>query len=322
MQGCIKSFNGSSGIRRAFTLIEVLVTIAVIGVLVALILPAVQSAREAARRSTCSNNLRQLGIALHSYGTALGSFPNGLNGMQFSLHVMLLPYLEQRDLYNTINMSGTSAPGPNMVNGTAVRTVVSVLLCPSDGSQAAGGSGTNYAGCLGYGYQVHKDNGFFIHTQTESVPVTVPDGSSSTVAIAEVLRGYNNKQLSHDRKRFVFNTPGMTARSQLDAFAETCRSYTLSSGDVPPGFGRGLNWLDGQLGDTLYTNLLTPNSNSCMNGMQPSEGAWTATSDHPGGVNALFGDGHVHWISQAIDISVWRALGTRNGGEIIPAGSY
>jgi len=195
MQGRIRSFNGSSGIRRAFTLIEVLVTIAVIGVLVALILPAVQSAREAARRSTCSNNLRQLGIALHSYGSALGSFPNGLNGMQFSLHVMLLPYLEQRDLYNTINMSGTSAPGPNMVNGTAVRTVVSVLLCPSDGSQVAGGSGTNYAGCLGYGYQVHKDNGFFIHPQTESVPVTVPDGSSSTVAIAEVLRGYNNKQL-------------------------------------------------------------------------------------------------------------------------------
>ena len=127
--------------RRAFTLIEVLVVVSIIGVLIGLILPAVQAAREAARRMQCSANLKQIGIALHSYHATSRQFPpgswlvDGLQCSEFSPYVALLPYLEQAPVFDAVNFAFFSTDGiatPSRENGTARRTVLSVLLCPSD----------------------------------------------------------------------------------------------------------------------------------------------------------------------------------------------
>lgn len=307
--------------HRAFTLVEVLVAISVIGVLIAILLPAVQAAREASRRTQCSNNLRQMGLALNAYGAAMGCAPNGLNGMHFSIHAMLLPYLEQKPLYDSLNMSGTSSPGDNTMNGTAIRTTISAFLCPSDGFEFIGGGGTNYFGSLGFS-QSSEDDGYFIHPQTQPTPLFVPDGTSSTVAMSEGLKGSNLQLAGGDTRRTVFNTAYFAYPAQFDLFVKTCLSATPSTVDVMPGLGKGTNWLDGQLGETLFNSVLTPNANTCMNSGEPPKGAWTATSNHPRGVNVLFADGHIHWIKNTINISVWRALGTRNGGELIPSDSY
>lgn len=306
--------------NRGLTLIEVLVSITIIGILIALLIPAIQAAREASRRSQCSNNLRQLGIGLQAYGAALGCYPNGLNGMKFSVHSMILPYLEQKNLYNTINWDFGSEPGENMPNGTALLLSVSLFLCPDDSGHFPWG-GTSYAGCIGISNQSGRE-GLLIHTQDRLASLTVPDGASTTVAMSEWLRGMNLLPLHKNQSRLVFNTRSLTRPEQFEQFAGVCREATPLTTEVPLGFSKGANWLEGQLGETLFNSVLPPNSNTCLNANQPPKGAWSTSSQHPGGVNALFGDGHVKWIGSDINVHVWRALGTRNGGEIIPNDSF
>ncbi len=130
--------------RRAFTLIELLVVIAIIGVLIALLLPAVQAAREAARRAQCTNNLKQIGLAMHNYHSAMGSFPLGsilarssvstYGGNKWSVHSQLLAFMEQKAIYNALNFSvspNNGMGGP--MNRTGRITRINTFLCPSDG---------------------------------------------------------------------------------------------------------------------------------------------------------------------------------------------
>jgi prepilin-type N-terminal cleavage/methylation domain-containing protein len=132
--------------RKAFTLIEVLVVMAIIGLLVALALPAVHSAREAGRRAQCINNLRQMGIALHSYASAYGVLPCGQGGRGQSMLVSVLPYLDQNRLYHAFNFD--LGVGELDANRTAIATRVATLLCPSDPAAWRQFAPTNYAGNL------------------------------------------------------------------------------------------------------------------------------------------------------------------------------
>jgi prepilin-type N-terminal cleavage/methylation domain-containing protein/prepilin-type processing-associated H-X9-DG protein len=207
--------------RRGFTLIELLVVIAIIAVLIALLLPAVQSAREAARRIQCTNNLKQIGLGLHNYHQAMGSFPlgatltqgnSGYGGNQglitygcWSAQALLLPFVEQAPLYNAANFNLAVAYGNygQLSNSTVVNTNLAMFICPSDGLAA-----TSAAGTPGAPYYTNNNNNYFGSMGTTTRPsnatttgiftgggynaysiATVTDGTANTVAFAESLVG-------------------------------------------------------------------------------------------------------------------------------------
>jgi prepilin-type N-terminal cleavage/methylation domain-containing protein/prepilin-type processing-associated H-X9-DG protein len=304
-------------VRTAFTLIEVLVVLAVIALLVALLIPAVQSARASSRRLQCASNLRQLGLALQSYQSALGVFPHGGNGHGFSIHVMLLPHMEQRALYESINMSLGPFEDRDSVNGTAAGIQLDLLLCPAD-SPPNGWTGWNsYPGCVGYGLQKYGFNGVFGYPPAKPVGASdIKDGMSQTVAMSEWTLGDGSPKEQQTRRAVYFAEPAMAHPDQLDAFIALCGSASLAKTDLT-NIGKGHGWMDGNLGYTLYNHTMPINQNSCTNGGLVQEGAWTAGSFHRSVANSLFCDGHVTPIREGIDPKVWQALSTRHGREVV-----
>jgi prepilin-type N-terminal cleavage/methylation domain-containing protein/prepilin-type processing-associated H-X9-DG protein len=319
--------------RRGFTLIELLVVVAIIGVLIAILLPAVQMAREAMRRASCTNNLKQIGVALHNYMDAHGTLPFGTVGRTFpplgpkpllwscvsiSTNVMLLPYLEQDALYQQYNfqidncLNGYPSWVPNTfndANGTAFKSIVGVFACPSDALPLAPIRG-NYAPNWGTTWSVtNKTDGPF-HILSKYRLKDLVDGTTKTAAFSEV-----------NARGDVISRSG-TPSSQQSSLESWC---ALSQ---PPGATSNAmgpyTWLTGE----GYRHVLTPNTlRVCHEWVDPmdhiygvSMGAWVRVIDgprsyHPGGVNVLLFDGSVHFISDSVDRIVFRGLGTRAGGE-------
>lgn len=349
-------------IRRAFTLIEILVVIAIIGVLIGLLLPAAQAAREAARRMQCTNNLKQLGIALHNYHSALNSFPVGFLYPQsnqvypgvpalhyrWSVLAQLSPYLEQSNVYNAMNMDWPIAAGPGTVLGTppwtpfptnltVMAAKVSIFLCPSDGAQPpsplAGGltSGpSNYHFCTGDGSPGSANpgdagvsveaNGAFVLGPPRSI-AAITDGSSNTVAAAEQLIG----PASGGGSTQSGATPVPVDVRRAAAIGSTPLSD--SGCESPTGWrlDKGFGWWDGDYRTTLYNHYLAPNSRrfDCWQSRPPHNPAWKAArSNHPGGVNVLFCDGHVQFTRDSVSLATWRGMATRSGGEVLSADAH
>lgn len=306
-------------IRYGFTLIELLVVIAVLALLVGLLLPAIQASREAARLAGCANNLRQLGIGLQSYIASMQTFPPGSNaGRGFSMHAVLLPWLGESNLFNQIDF-GHGQPYLSYVydaNYTIATSRLSLFLCPSDalsGTQTYGS--TSYAGNGGSGVQTYGYNGVFVTGNASPVtPGHISDGLSVTAAMGEWMLG-NVGSAARDRRRIIFATPiALTKPDQLDEFEEDCRLQVINAG-TPYGSNKGGNWLYGDFGYTLYNHISSPNAQSCTNGTLVQEGAWTLSSQHGDGSHVLFTDGHMKFVKQTVQKSVWRAIGSRNGGE-------
>lgn len=311
---------------RAFTLIECLVVMSIIAILIALLIPAVQSAREAARRAQCRNNLKQLGIALNGYVSTVGAFPPYSTGPSLSPIVMILPYMDQKPLYDSINFSFQVEVVGIPANATVAKVRLAALLCPSDPYPLTPDmqSTTNYAGSAGFGGPAFEDNGVF-------APLPVPiagirDGTSQTSLMSEWLVGHfaEAKQVgngwrlgSADRSRLTYHAPAMPGAQQFDGFAAQCRDLDVAAAPVAT-VSRGFSWLTGGLTMSLYDHALPPGSNSCLNGDSALFGATTADSRHSGLVHVLFCDGHVTSVSRSIATPVWRALGSRAGGEAVP----
>jgi len=316
--------------RTGFTLIELCVVIAVIALLIALLLPAVQQARESSRRIACSNNLHQLGVALHNFHSTFQRFPPGrgdpLPGV-FSAHAYLLEHLEQASVRQIIDFQKapttfTVAGGvvhDGTVNLPAATARLSVLQCPSD--PLAGGvpgsefGSTNYAANAGSGLKqwgslTDADGVFFKGSRIGLRDIT--DGSTQTVAMSERINGPGQQasgDIESDVQRLMLEIPGGN-----DTTPAVCA--VPSSGNCYRE--RGAKWILGNYGNTLYDHYYSPNASTwdCMN-LQQQKALTAARSLHPGGVMTLLCDGSVRFTSNSIDQSLWRALATRQSGEVI-----
>jgi prepilin-type N-terminal cleavage/methylation domain-containing protein/prepilin-type processing-associated H-X9-DG protein len=325
--------------RAAFTLIELLVVIAIIAALIALLLPAVQSAREAARRAQCTNNLKQVGLAAQNYHDTMGCFPMsmGLDAPGFGYPApvsysglsMLLPFMEQTVVFNAINYSIVRGdPG----NNTAMATAVATFLCPTDpklGGLPPGQAGHNYHPNSGNGIQYVSGASDPWNFNTSlppfngvSYPVSktriadITDGTSNTAGFSELGLGDQTNAIATEKTdQFWTQTWPTTpeeAIAQCQGFLVTNLSFQGLSTD-------GVPWIEGSTA-AMYNHVNVPNKRSCI--FPPGRIMNTANSYHPGGVNILLCDGSVRFIKESISLVTWRALGSRNGGEVISADSY
>lgn len=311
--------------RRGFTLIELLVVITILGLLVAILLPAVQSAREAARRAHCQNNLRQIGLALHGYHDAQGLFPPGFSldepGVTFAVTgwgwgARLLGGLEQGALYNAINQSlSYTVPAQQ----TVIETRLSIFLCPSSGgggpmstgyvdqpiSTTRNMSSGQYVASAAsvsrrgiHGQIAQGDGVFFLNSRIALRDLA--DGTSSTLMIGERSRNVADATwVGVPQTSFILCTKDgwrvkTCASAMFMVLGRTGPASDIIFGAVPTGS--------------------TPNS--------PGSGADGFWSLHRGGCNFLLGDGSVRFLKETISEDVFKTLATRAGGEVIGSAQY
>ena len=359
--------------RKGFTLVELLVVIAIIGILIALLLPAVQAAREAARRMQCTNNLKQIGIGLHNYLDSHGRFPASLSGQPTvapswgccSSFLALLPYTEQearweayKNYYNAegkgdATYGGTNAyPAPWNDGVPALRAPSPpFLLCPSDGNSTEPIRGrlaqSNYVMSGGDTYPSNSydqstgyyDRGFTNRLGGASDPAAyrsiadIVDGTSNTIAYSEVVTAFRVNDVfvkGNVAWKLPANTPAACIAT-IDTTDPTrfITDYQLSS------YGRGSAMGDGRAIPHTFQTVMPPNSPNCTNSTTIHEnraGIYNVSSNHSGGVNGVFVDGSVHFISQTVSVGnqsaasphmgespfgIWGSMGSINGGESI-----
>jgi prepilin-type N-terminal cleavage/methylation domain-containing protein len=332
--------------RFGFTLVEVLVVIAIIGTLVALLLPAVQSAREAARRAQCLNNLKQIGLAIHNYATVHSTFPPsfclrpgstlGTNNGSWSVHGRILPYLEQGNAYNQVRLD---VPWNAQV-ATGVPTMrTSTYICPSEINDRvrvdASGNALTYPQNYGFNFGTWLvydpatgqggDGVFFPNSRVTTAFIS--DGTSNTLAAAEVKAFTSYFRNTNDPGPSVPTSPATLAPFAAGADFKLGPNTNQNTGHT--------EWADGRVHHSGITTVFGPNTvvsyvhtdgrtydidyNSQQEGRSPTRRTYAAVtprSYHPGTVNSLLMDGSTRPVSNTIDLGVWRALGTRAGGEV------
>jgi len=327
-----------SKLRSGFTLVELLVVIAIIGVLVALLLPAVQAAREAARRSSCQNNLKQIGLALHNYEGSYLTLPMGSAniiggvGNNISTHPMFLPFIEQGSVQALFNFNVDA--NTHASNEAARQQKLKIFSCPSSpGSppfilaapQCPLGCGTtNYVQSLGNNANYATNDGPF-GRRFGARFADFLDGLSNTGVFSEIHLGPSPGSpttavvpaASSDDYKVATNLPFATwdGSSTGDTIAvPECDNRATSA-----WLYRGKQYYRGIVVTTYYSHTLTPNSKrrDCIRGTGLDRGHLAARSYHPGGVLIVLGDGSVRFGANTIDELVWRAIGSKGGGEPI-----
>ena len=303
--------------RRGFTLIELLVVIAIIAILIGLLLPAVQKVRESAARLKCQNNLKQIGLALHNYHDVNSTLPPGNskpNG--FSVHSLQLPYMEQENLYKQIDFTKSTSfsPGPKAVK-------VPMFLCPSDpqGSVPTGWGGNNYVANYGTTIKWAQDgsvaDGVFFHVtgQNGSRFGDIIDGLSNTAAFSERLKGDWSNAVVTPRTDLI-NPKGVMPTTPDQAMA-ACRAANGNDPALQWYSNYGSNWIQGNQ-DVMYGHASLPNDPLCAFPQNYTQ-TMPASSAHTSGVNVLLCDGSVRSVTNSVSVATWRAMGTRNGSEVL-----
>lgn len=321
---------------RAFTLVELLVVIAIIGVLVSLLLPAVQAAREAARRMKCQNNLKQIGLAFQNYESTYrmlptnGFYPVGATAPDsYSFHARIMPFLEEANLYSLIDFA-LPANSQNQVMSQRIAP----YLCPDEVNDKPRVSGTvtryptDYACNVGSWFvwdprTGESGNGAFPIGRCRRF-ADITDGTSNTIGMAEV-KAYQSYMLGTAQPNVAQAPPPATP------------SATLAYGGSLRALAGHTSWTEGQTFHTGMTFVHTPNTKvifidpsgeydvdyiSSRDGSSATNYSYdvvTSRSYHPGGiVNVTLMDASVRSVSASVDLAIWRGLGTVNSGEIIP----
>lgn len=326
--------------RRGFTLVELLVVIAIIGILVGLLLPAVQAAREAARRMQCSNNLKQLGLAVHNYESTFQRFPSRQAGsgsiqsaqqrLRLSIFATLLPFYEQDPLWQQIQ-TAQNAP---WANSAWYNVQLNTLLCPSDafpqgtdarGSNAPNGrcsyacnGGDNYlSSVVSASERTDANLSWQMRTMTcrgvfgrHDYPTmgTLTDGTSNTLMFAERSIPINRL----DRGMAIVDASGSDLTTYIPL---SCRAfwggtqYVAAAQPFTQDTSPGCRWADGAAFFAAFTTILPPNTAVCLlgdpnwqsGGGHYAPGIWTPTSQHPSGINTVLCDGSVRFLTETID---------------------
>ncbi|HEY1186987.1 MAG TPA: DUF1559 domain-containing protein [Gemmata sp.] len=310
--------------RIGFTLIELLVVIAIIAILIGLLLPAVQKVREAAARMQCSNNLKQIGLALHNYHSAQQKLPPGTSSGSFTgPNVFLLSYLEQDNIAKQI-----PNPETEYAFGAWNANKPKVFVCPSEterGESSVFGYGSYKFNSGSWAKISGWDGVFGMRSADEGAPAQVAqvvkltditDGTSNTAAAAEAgnypSSGANSKLGDCFEAGSVSATTLPAARAQF--LGMNWQTASLAGGSWR---GRGYPWGEGSMWRGLYNHLLPPNSPCWRPG---AYGLMVAPigSRHSGGANAVMADGSVRFVRDGVDPDAWTAAGTRASGETLP----
>ena len=328
-----------AGKMAGFTLVELLVVIAIIGILIALLLPAVQAAREAARRAQCCNNLKQIGLAIHNYADSNRALPIGLQASPLGTgtggrprmpgHTALAMILAFHEQGNVLALYHPEFANSHQINHEATRAEMNVYQCPSDDSSGRTAinqgmqtemSRSNYAICCGSQTMLRDANGINIVSSPNRAGIDfetdgvfriddsrkwahLRDGTSNTALASEILSGKDDSKGPGDKN---WDARGMWAWHIMGSFAYT-----------------HLNVPNTAVGDATYAagslNCVPERDMPCDNshGNRWDEFHAAARSHHPGGVNVVFGDGHVSFISETVELQTWRFMGAMNDGQPI-----
>ena len=341
--------------RAGFTLVELLVVIAIIGILVGLLLPAVQAARDAARRMSCSNNLKQLGLAMHNYESAHGKLPalgaRGLGanmGIHYAYTISVLPFIEQGPAYQQMmgqaRPSGPGLPSPwstanNPFNNQVWRVDIPTFQCPSDRvpvDRRESPSLLNYKVCVGDDYhQNHfrpnqgRDNRGIFQIERWRRFADITDGLSNTVMLGEVAGGGTRNQILGGVALNMRDWNPAACEARVNWATRTLTGATRQ--EFRPTSGRA--W-DGRPYFVGFATIVAPNGPSChWGGVDGNEHMGTLSAFHPAGAQVCNADGSVAFVSETIDsgnqaandvanpagpspYGVWGARGSINGGEV------
>ncbi len=331
--------------RRGFTIIELLVVLVIIGILLAITIPAVQSARESARRTTCLARLGEIGKAIHGFESARRTYPGAYvtftsggttSAVSWSPQAQLLAYLEQSaraariDFRNQPQALGSFDPA-NLVQIPEYAGSIESFLCPTDSNQCGGREGNNYRFCMGTGpgyvaRPPETQGAFVAHRNVTSAEIT--DGLSTTIGVSEKLTGsaggFSARTDAWGSKLATL----LGASPSLDQMIQTCGSLAQAKPSDFYPYG-GAIWSIADYNFTWYNHAVGPNApvTDCSSVSFPkplltvnSGGVYKANSYHSGGVNSMLMDGSARFVADSIDLDVWRALGTRAGKESVDLG--